>query len=59
MNNKQRALIGGSVLLLVLSGWAYSRASGEVITVCVEKDGLMHVLGKVLSVLIVKATSRF
>ena len=25
--------------------WAYSRAAGDTITVCVQKDGLMHVVG--------------
>ena len=30
---------------LVLSFWAYSQAAGEVITVCVKKSDLVHVVG--------------
>jgi len=33
-------------LSLVLGLWAYTKANGEEITVCVRRNGLMHVIGE-------------
>lgn len=48
---KNYKIIAGVLFLLLVVGtgfsaWRYTQAAGDVITVCVKKDGLVHVIGE-------------
>src|SRR3989338_10403167 len=46
MNMKNNILFFGGAIILVGLLWTYTQATGNEITVCVNKSGVMHMVGE-------------
>lgn len=43
---KNKVLVFGGVVVLIGTLWAYTQATGDEITVCVNKSGVIHMVGE-------------